>query len=102
MVKRAGFSLAEVVVALVLLSVGALGVAAGGILALRLLHAAEVDGDVSLRSAYLLDSLIDARATGAGSERNSRYRLDWSALGDSAAVTVRTADSATFTLRAIQ
>ena len=102
MVKHPGFSLVEVVVALALLSVGALGVAAGGILALRLVRAAEVEDALSNRAGVLLDSLITGGVMGAGTEQATHYRLDWTASGDSAAVTVRTADSAQFTLRAIR
>ena len=92
----------EVIVAMGLLSVGALGIAAGGLLATRLLRAAETEEELSNRAIGLLDSVITNGVNGTGTVQTARYRLDWTAGTDSAAVTIHTADSATFTLRALR
>ena len=102
MVKRAGFTLVEVIVALLLLAIGVLGVAAAGLLATRMLRAADVHDEMSIRAMALLDSLIADSVVGQGSSRTPAYAIDWAATGDSAAVTFRAADSAVFTVRAIR
>ena len=101
MVTRAGFSLVEVIVALTLLSVGILGVAAGGILATRLLRAAELQETVTNDARALLDSLLEYNVIGAGSDSSSRYRVDWTAGRDTVAVMVNTR-SESFALRALR
>ena len=99
---REGFTVIEVIVALVLLAVGVLGAASSGLLALRLLRDARVHDEIAARASFLLDSLVADSARGSGAYRTPLYSIDWIGTGDSAAVTVRTADSVSFTMRAIR
>jgi prepilin-type N-terminal cleavage/methylation domain-containing protein len=101
-VTRAGFTVIEVMVALVLLSVGVLGAASTGLLATRLLREARVQDEIAERASYLLDSLIADSVKGRGSERSRMYSIDWIATSDSATLTVSTADSTRFTMRALR
>jgi len=97
---RHGFSLVEVIVAMVLLSVGLLGVAGSGLLAGQLLREAEVREDMLNRASSLLDSLLVHDANGAGSVPLARYRLDWTATTDRVEVVARLPNHSDFTLRA--
>lgn len=78
MVSRAGFSLVEVIVAMVLLSVGMLAIAGSGVLAAQLLREAEAQEEMMTRATSVLDSLVIERG-GAGRYQTARYRLEWSA-----------------------
>lgn len=76
MVRR-GFTLVEVVVALVVLGAGVLGVVGGALLAARALREAEaVEGAVELAGS-VLDSLVQLPAVGAGERDVGRYRASW-------------------------
>jgi prepilin-type N-terminal cleavage/methylation domain-containing protein len=101
-VTRAGFTVIEVMVALVLLAVGVLGAASSGLLATRLLRDARAQDEIAARASILLDSLVADSVRSSGSQRSRLYSIDWVGTGDSAAVTIRTADGASFTMRAIR
>ncbi|MGQ0815137.1 MAG: prepilin-type N-terminal cleavage/methylation domain-containing protein [Gemmatimonadota bacterium] len=98
MVTRAGFSLAEVVVATALLSIGLLGVAASGLLAARLMREAELRDDVLNRATSALDSLILHDIKGSGILQTQPYRLEWSADVSTASVRAILPDGSRFQL----
>jgi prepilin-type N-terminal cleavage/methylation domain-containing protein len=97
---KPGFSLVEVIVAMVLLSVGLLGVAGSGLLAAELLREAEVREDMLNRASSLLDSLLANEVTGAGMLPLARYRIDWTATAEHVEVVARLPNHSDFTLRA--
>lgn len=101
MVKQ-GFSLVEVIVAMVLLSVGLLGVAGSGLLASQMLREAELREDMLNRTSRLLDSLLVNGVTGPGEQQLARYRLEWTASPEIVEVTARLPRHADFTLRAVR
>lgn len=76
---RPGFTLVEVMVAVVVFAAGVLGAAATASLAVRTLREAEAqEGAVAIVGA-VLDSLAQLESAGAGERREARYRLTWSA-----------------------
>lgn len=89
MVTRRGFSLVEVIVAMVLLSIALLGIAGTALLAARMLSAGEIREQASRRAASVLDSLVLLHGNATGTRSYPGYRLTWSA--DSARVAVRVA-----------
>lgn len=101
MVKQ-GFSLVEVIVAMVLLSVGLLGVAGSGLLASQLLREAELREEMLYRANSLLDSLLINEVKGTGTEQLARYRLDWIATQATVEIVARLPAHADFTLRAVR
>ncbi|MGQ0560270.1 MAG: type IV pilus modification PilV family protein [Gemmatimonadota bacterium] len=74
---RPGFSLAEVTVAMVLLSVGLLGVSAAGMLASRLLSQTHMREELVNRANSLRDSLAIHAIVGAAVVQSQPYRLEW-------------------------
>lgn len=98
--RRAGFSLVEVIVALLLLSVGVLSIAGTGLLAGRMLRQAELREEMLTRAHNLLDSLVIAQDTGSGSSQYFGYRLDWQATAHDVSVNANIADTLQFVLRA--
>jgi prepilin-type N-terminal cleavage/methylation domain-containing protein len=77
MVMRAGFSLAEVIVALALLAVAVLSVSGAAATGTRWLAEAEAEAGAALRGAALLDSIVASPRTGSGQDSTGRYRADW-------------------------
>jgi Tfp pilus assembly protein PilV len=86
---RAGFSLVEAQVALVLLAAGLLAVAATGVQAIRLLQRAEIVHDANALAASVLDSLAQVHAPVSGSLVQRRVAVTWTATpADSATLIV--------------
>lgn len=102
MVARRGFSLVEVTVAMLLLSLGLLGVAATGLLAARTLREAEAREAMVERAGSVLDSLVSHRVSGTGRVDDARFRIEW--IASSASVEVHTVmpDGSRFELRALR
>lgn len=91
MVTRAGFTITEVVVAMTLLAVAALGVAATALVAVQSFSQAELQ-ERSIREAeQVLDSLLLQPANSAGARQIGPARISWPASDTSATVTVRIA-----------
>lgn len=87
---RSGFTLVEVIVAIVVLGVGVLGVAATASLAARVLRQAEADEGAATAAAALLDSLLSRGVPAAGERVDGPYRLRWTTTAsDTAAAEVR-------------
>src|SRR5262245_56332935 len=86
MVKRSGFGLIEVIVALTLLSVGLLGVAGSAVLAGRLIREADADEQAMSEAMPVLDSLTLQRTPSSGSRQAGRARLVWTVSTDSAGI----------------
>lgn len=83
---RPGFSLPEVLVSTVLLSVGVLGASAACELASRMLREAALEEGAAAAAAIVLDSLLQQAAPAGGVVEIDRYRLTWSVRsGDGAA-----------------
>ena len=104
---RAGFTLAEVIVALALLSVGVLAVAAAGLSAARLVTGAHRDEFLAATLASLADSLATGSTTAGGEIDRGRMTVAWSSevSADSLTLTIRataklkaTPDSASTTI----
>lgn len=72
-----GFGLAEVLVALVVLTVGIMGAVATATLAVRTLHMA-AEREAAVRAAgVVLDSLLQVRSPSAGEREFPRHRVRW-------------------------
>jgi len=76
--RRPGFTLIEVIVALVLLSVGTLAVVASGLSAARLITSAHHDEFVANAAATLADSLAASGSVGTGESVSGTIRRTWS------------------------
>jgi prepilin-type N-terminal cleavage/methylation domain-containing protein len=88
MVSRAGFSLAEVVVAMLLLSIAAVGVAGAGVAAAQMFTRAEKH-ELAMREAEsILDSLLTLRAHSAGTRMVQQTRIIWTAADSSGATSL--------------
>ena len=83
--RRAGFTLVEVVVSLVLLAVAFLGLAAVASLAATSLHAALSQERTVRHAAGLLDSLTFGSSPGSGSAVAAGVRYDWNAAAGAGA-----------------
>jgi len=81
---RGGFTLVELLVALVLLEVGLLGVVGTLVLATRTLAGAEARQDGVLRARLLLDSLARVEGSGQGDIMEPWGRGSWSRTGSGA------------------
>jgi prepilin-type N-terminal cleavage/methylation domain-containing protein len=88
MVTRPGFSIIEVIVALTLLSIGLLGIAAGGLLSARILQQAELRNYALERASSIADSLVANRIQGSGTIHARHLELRWVATAASAEVRV--------------
>lgn len=77
--RRAGFTLVEVVVSLVLLAVAFLGLAAVASLAATSLHSSLTQERTVRHAAGLLDSLTFSNAPGSGSATAAGVRYVWTA-----------------------
>lgn len=84
MVSRRGFSLVEVMVALLLLGTGVLSLAAGLQWAERLRSEAEAVEAAEVEAAGVMDSLFQVGATGAGEWVGEGFRFNWSVTTDGA------------------
>ena len=85
---RPGFTLAEVVVAMTLLSVAALGVAATALLAVQSFTRAEMQQHVLREAEAVLDSLLSLPQNGAGSRSVHTALLSWNAADSVGAITL--------------
>ena len=92
----------EVTVAMLLLSLGMLGVAATGLLAARTLREAEAREAMLERAGSVLDSLVMHRASGAGRIDDARFRIEWSASAASVEVRTLMPDGSRFEMRALR
>ena len=87
MVKRAGFSLIEAMVALVVLQITLLGVVGGSLYALRLLRAAEGRQLAVLSVRSVLDSLLSSDRVSEGRRLERGVDIHWSPSGGALVVT---------------
>lgn len=89
MVKlRPAFSLAEVIVAMTLLSVGALGVAATALVSVQAFTRAELHARALRTGEQVLDSLLLLSSHSAGQQIVHPARISWTAADSSGAITV--------------
>jgi prepilin-type N-terminal cleavage/methylation domain-containing protein len=88
MVNRNGFSLAEVVVALLLLSVVAVGVAGAGVAAAQMFTRAEMHERLLREAQAILDSLVVLPANGAGTRVVNESQLVWTAADSTRPITL--------------
>jgi prepilin-type N-terminal cleavage/methylation domain-containing protein len=86
---QAGFSLAEVVVAMTLLSIGTLAVAATGLVAAEAFTRAELQERVLRDAEAILDSLIASPQSTAGARNVHGALLVWTAGDSTGALTMR-------------
>ena len=99
---RRGFSLVEVTVAMLLLSIGLLGVAGTGLLAGRLLRESEGREAMVERASNILDSLSAHAASGGGTVMDARYRIDWAASDSAVHVRALLPDGSRYDMRALR
>lgn len=85
---RPGFSLTEVIVAMLLLSIAALGLAATALVAVQSFTRAEVQQQVLREAESVLDSLLSLGSNSAGSRSVHTSRLSWTAADSSGAITL--------------
>jgi type II secretory pathway pseudopilin PulG len=78
MVKRGGFTLVEVIVAISLLTLAVLTFAASVTVAAAMLRSAGREEAAARLAASLLDSLLLEPAPGSGSVRNGDLTAEWS------------------------
>jgi type IV pilus modification protein PilV len=74
---RPGFTLVEVIVALALLAIGALGAAATQIVAARLLREAEDRTAAIVFAGNIIDSLLSVRSPAGGVREEANRRATW-------------------------
>ncbi|HEY0809272.1 MAG TPA: prepilin-type N-terminal cleavage/methylation domain-containing protein [Longimicrobiales bacterium] len=87
--RRRGFTLAEVIVAMTLLSICTLAVAATGLVAARAFTQAEIQERVLREAESILDSLAAGPTNSAGTRELAGARLSWTATDSSSAVVMR-------------
>jgi prepilin-type N-terminal cleavage/methylation domain-containing protein len=83
MVRRRGFGLIEVVVAMTLLSVGLLGIAATVTMAGKMVREGQADEGAALEAMQVLDSLTQQQHPAAGQRQAGRTSLVWTVSTDS-------------------
>ena len=88
MVTRTGFSLTEVVVALALLSIIAIGVAGSGVAAAQMFRSAELQERALRAGEDVLDSLLMLPTNGAGTRNIPQAEISWTPADSSGAITV--------------
>jgi prepilin-type N-terminal cleavage/methylation domain-containing protein len=88
MVSRTGFTLPEVMVAMMLLAIGAMGVAATGLLALQAFMRAELQEKALMEGQAVLDSLLALSAHTAGSRAVHGTTISWLPADSAGSVTV--------------
>jgi prepilin-type N-terminal cleavage/methylation domain-containing protein len=98
--KRVGFSLVEVIVAMTLLSVGMLAVAGSAFMAMRLQTEAARMEDATTRARAVLDSVVVHHIVGSGQVAHAHFTIEWSGTVDDAVVTVRGIGITPFEMRA--
>ena len=86
---RAGFTLTEVIVALNLLAVAALGVAATALVAAQSFSQAELEERALREAEHVLDSLVALPVNVAGARSVGPARISWLPADTSGAVSVR-------------
>lgn len=77
MTGRAGFSLIECIVAMLLLSIGVLGLAGAGVTGMRALTHADRTHIAALHAAAVLDSLVLLDQPVSGMQQRDGLRIDW-------------------------
>lgn len=91
--SRSGFSLVECVVAMLLLSVGVLGLASAGVTAMRALSGVDRAHLAAVHARGVLDSLVLLERPSSGMQLRDGLRLDWqvtaSVVGSRIDLTVR-------------
>ena len=85
---RAGFSLAEVIVAMTLLSIAALGIAATALVAVESFTRAEMQQIVLREAETVLDSLLALPRNAGGSRAVHTSLLTWNAADSVGAITL--------------
>ena len=85
---RAGFSLAEVIVAMTLLSIAALGIAATALVAVQSFTRAEMQQLVLREAETVLDSLLALPQNAGGSRSVHTSVLLWNAADSAGAITL--------------
>jgi prepilin-type N-terminal cleavage/methylation domain-containing protein len=83
MVKRHGFGLVEVIVALTLVGVALLGVAGSALTAAALLRQAEASEQGALQALQLIDSLALIQLPTSGAQQFDRFDISWLVRPDS-------------------
>lgn len=87
--NRGGFSLAEVIVAMTLLSIGTLGVAATGLVAAHAFTRAEMRERTLHHAESILDSLAALRASSSGTRTLYGAEVSWSAADSISPIVLR-------------
>jgi prepilin-type N-terminal cleavage/methylation domain-containing protein len=96
MVNRAGFTLAEVIVAITLLAVGVLSLAASGGWAAGMVRTAQREEAAARLAGALLDSLVLVPNVEPGSLTRGGVLAEWSSgPGDAITLSVRYSDAGT-------
>jgi prepilin-type N-terminal cleavage/methylation domain-containing protein len=85
---RRGFSLTEVIVAMTLLAVTALGVAATALVAVQSFASAELQERTLREAEQVLDSLVDLPSYGAGVRGVGPAHIRWPSSDSTGAVNV--------------
>ena len=99
---RKGFSLVEVIVGMLLLSIGMLGIAGSSLMAMQMLREAGARDAVLERAQTVLDSIIVHDIAGAGIVEDPRFQLNWAATGSSVEIHALLADGYRFQMRAVR
>lgn len=86
---RPGFTLTEVIVAMLLLAVAALGVAATAVIAIHSFNEGELQEHALRDAEQILDSLLLLPANSPGARQLGAARIVWQAADTSGALTVR-------------
>ena len=85
---RPAFSLAEVIVAMTLLSIGSLAVTATSIVSVQTFTRAELQENALRDAEAILDSLLTAQSVSAGSRATAHFTLSWTVSDSTGVVTV--------------
>lgn len=93
MVRRGGFGLVEVIVAMTLIAIGIMSIAAGAAFSSRLLRIAENGEDAARIAEVLIDSIAYSGTGGAGSADIERFHAQWTAAGSGVRLDMTLRDS---------